>query len=83
MFYAELIQDCQIAERGIFLSIEEFLPYRRKGWSGTEEIDALADAVAITDDRNDAWWMRECQAFTADGMGSAAVRHMLAFHGIA
>ena len=42
MFYAERIGG-EKAERGIFLSIEEFLPYRKRGWSGTPETDKLAD----------------------------------------
>ena len=45
MFYAERIEDCKIAERGVFLSLAEFLPYRRAGWSGTEATDKAADAM--------------------------------------
>lgn len=47
MFYAERLGgrgEPYIAERGVFLSIEEFAPYRKAGWSSTREIDALADA---------------------------------------
>ena len=55
MFYAERIGDGKtepyIAERGVFLTISEFVPYRRKGWSGTAQTDALADqAIKDADD---------------------------------
>ena len=45
LFYAELIDADGIADRGVFMSLEEFLPYRVKGWSGTAAIDAEADAA--------------------------------------
>ena len=47
MFYAERLGgegEPYIAERGIFLTIKEFAPYRKAGWSGTRETDAAADA---------------------------------------
>jgi hypothetical protein len=49
MFYAERYGDQSkgepyIAERGVFYSIAEFVPYRALGWSGTAETDLLADA---------------------------------------
>ena len=47
MFYAERMGEegePYIAERGIFLSIAEFAPYRKAGWSGTRETNAAADA---------------------------------------
>lgn len=45
MIYAEKWnQETMTAERGIFFSIAEFVPYRKLGWSGTDQIDALADA---------------------------------------
>jgi hypothetical protein len=50
MFYAERIEDCKIAERGVFLSMEEFLPYRRAGWSGTEATDKAANAMIAAED---------------------------------
>ena len=50
MFYAEKIEDCKIAERGVFLSMDEFLPYRRAGWSGTEATDKAADAMIAAED---------------------------------
>lgn len=34
-----------IAEKGIFLSMEEFLPYRAKGWSSCPENDKEADRL--------------------------------------
>lgn len=43
MYYAELITD-KIEDRGVFFSVSEFLPYRLAGWTGTEELNALADA---------------------------------------
>lgn len=52
MFYAERLGDHTkgepyIAERGIFLSIEEFLPFREKGWRGTEDTNEMADRMII------------------------------------
>lgn len=49
MFYGERIGDPDkgepyIAERGVFYSIEEFAPYRAKGWEGTKETNAAADS---------------------------------------
>ena len=43
MFYAEKIEGCEITERGVFLSIAEFAPYRKAGWSGTTETDRMTD----------------------------------------
>lgn len=34
-----------ITDRGVFLSMEEFLPYRAAGWRSTREIDAEADRI--------------------------------------
>ena len=31
--------------RGVFLSMQEFLPYRADGWSGTDETNEMADAL--------------------------------------
>jgi hypothetical protein len=50
MWYAERLGDTDtdedyIAERGVFMSVEEFVPYRLKGWSGTKELDDAADAI--------------------------------------
>jgi len=45
LFYAEKIEDCKIVERGIFTSIEEFVPYRKLGWSGTQETDKATDEL--------------------------------------
>ena len=57
MFYAERIedpatsgQDGWIAERGVFMSLDEFVPYRRQGWSGTQETDAAADSLIAAQD---------------------------------
>lgn len=47
MFYAERIENCVIVEQGVFLSIEEFLPYREKGWSGSPDTDDVADKLII------------------------------------
>jgi len=80
MFYAERVSDGLIAEKGVFLSLAEFLPYRRKGWEGTDETNAAADAVCAQDDATDARWLRECAAWTAEHGMSPAVRTMLAFH---
>ena len=82
MFYAELISNGAILEKGIFLSISEFIPYRRKGWEGTEETNRIADQVAPYDDANDARWIKECRAWTDEHGMSTVVRTMLAFHGI-
>lgn len=51
MFYGERIEDCQIVERGIFLSLEEFADYRRKGWSASKEINALAEDIIAEQDQ--------------------------------
>lgn len=48
MFYAERLGgegEPYITERGVFTSLEEFIPYRRQGWSGTQETDEAADAL--------------------------------------
>jgi hypothetical protein len=50
MIYAERLGNMDageeyIAERGIFLTVEEFVPYRRLGWSGTHATDKAADAI--------------------------------------
>lgn len=34
-----------IAEKGIFLSYEEFVPYRQAGWSGTPKTNTATDAL--------------------------------------
>lgn len=50
MFYAERMgrgDEPYIAERGIFFSIAEFAPYRKLGWSGTEETDKLTDEYIV------------------------------------
>lgn len=49
LFYAERLGDHAkgepyIAERGVFMSIAEFAPYRAKGWEGTKETNEAADA---------------------------------------
>lgn len=57
MFYAELVDysghhNFEIMDKGIFFSIEEFIPYRICGWSGVTEIDRLADeAIAKAEGR--------------------------------
>ena len=43
MFYAEKLGESG-PERGVFLSIAEFVPYRALGWEATSEINLLADA---------------------------------------
>lgn len=35
MFYAELIIDTTIVEKGVFLSLDEFEPYFKAGWRGS------------------------------------------------
>ena len=48
MFYAEKINGpFDQPEKGVFLSIEEFAPYRALGWSGSGEVNALADAYLL------------------------------------
>ncbi len=59
MFYAEKIDDVdagesRIDQRGIFISLDEFVPYRLKGWSGAAEINAAADAIIEAQDAEDA-----------------------------
>ena len=41
-----------IAERGVFFSIEEFVPYRQLGWSGTTKTNFLADEMIRLDNLN-------------------------------
>jgi hypothetical protein len=43
MIYAELVTD-KIEDRGVFVSLSEFLPYRVKGWTSTLEINEAADS---------------------------------------
>jgi hypothetical protein len=45
MIYAERILDDNSLEKGVFLSLEEFLPYREQGWSSTSDINEIADAM--------------------------------------
>lgn len=59
MIYAELYgQDGEpyIKDRGIFLSIQEFLPYRSRGWSSTREINRMADnQLTLLERLNNKW----------------------------
>lgn len=34
-----------IAERGVFLSLDEYIPYREKGWEAAVEVDKKADEI--------------------------------------
>ena len=34
-----------IAEKAIFLSLDEYIPYREKGWEATVEVDKKADEI--------------------------------------
>ena len=48
MIYAERFGkegEPYIAERGVFMSVEEYVPYRKKGWESTPDIDAKADEI--------------------------------------
>ena len=51
MIYGELLRSGErssepyVVDRGIFFSIEEFAPYRKRGWSSTGENNAAADAA--------------------------------------
>lgn len=48
MFYAERYGkegEPYIAEKGVFMSMDEYLPYREKGWEATIEIDKKADEL--------------------------------------
>lgn len=70
MIYAERLGgpgEPYIAERGVFLSIEEFAPYRRKGWEGTPETNAAADAYLQA---SEDWRCRRCDAVTTPEYGS-------------
>lgn len=46
MFYAERIANGE-KERGVFLSIAEFAPYRAIGWESTGEINSATDAYLL------------------------------------
>ena len=55
MIYGERLGDRDkgeeyIAERGVFFSVEEFVPYRRLGWEGTTKTNTLADEIIRLDD---------------------------------
>lgn len=48
MIYAERYGDegePYIAERGVFVTIDEYIPYREKGWESLPEIDVKADKI--------------------------------------
>lgn len=48
MIYAERYGDegePYIAEHGVFVTIDEYLPYREKGWKSLPEIDVKADKI--------------------------------------
>lgn len=56
MYYAERLGnegESYIAERGVFLSVEEFVPYRKKGWSGTIKLDKAADEIIKFENKSD------------------------------
>jgi hypothetical protein len=42
IFGEHTLEDGSI-EKGIFLSVGEFIEYRKQGWSSTSEINATAD----------------------------------------
>jgi len=43
MIYAERQRDDGSTEKGVFLSLFEFIGYRHMGWSATNEINRMAD----------------------------------------
>jgi len=52
MFYAEKWSvdnngKSFISDRGVFISIAEFAPYREKGWSSSPDNDFLADKLIV------------------------------------
>lgn len=52
LFYGERLGDqskgeAYIAEQGVFTSIEEFIPYRLKGWTAAKKNNELADAAIL------------------------------------
>lgn len=56
MAYAERLGgdgEPYIAERGIFLSVEEFVPYRKLGWSGTKGFNDEADSIIKLESKED------------------------------
>ena len=62
LHYAELIGEDEkgcpcIVNKGVFSSVEEFVPYRRNGWSGTAEFNADADRIIRFEDVPD--WQLE------------------------
>ena len=46
LHYAEYVnpETRRIEDKGIFFSVDEFVPYRLRGWSGLPDFDAAADA---------------------------------------
>lgn len=45
MIYAEKYHENAPTEKGVFFSIDEYIPYREKGWEALPEIDAEADEL--------------------------------------
>lgn len=80
--------DSPEGEHGIFLSLEEFIPYYCKGWRGTDQTNRAAwdwvlHAHGAEGDRADNWWMKELSSWDAETKeceGYKAIHHMLAFH---
>jgi len=56
MNYAERLgnkDEEYIAERGVFYSVEEFVPFRKLGWSGVPEFNAKADKIILDEEKID------------------------------
>ena len=48
LFYAERMGgpgEPYIAERGVFMGLAEFIPYRLRGWEASREVNAAADLL--------------------------------------
>ena len=46
LIHAEKIKDGKI-DHAVFMSLEEFIPYREEGWQATEEINKEADEIIL------------------------------------
>ncbi len=47
LIYAEHREADGSLSQGTFIGLAEFMPYRERGWSSTDEIDKLADQALL------------------------------------
>ncbi|MBK1722812.1 hypothetical protein [Thiocystis violacea] len=51
LIYGELVTDTNETQQGVFLSVEEFAPYRRQGWTSSQRWNEAADAFLAREQR--------------------------------